>query len=334
MEQHPVPQHITAYQFRLVGDMTLKQFGFLAGGCAVALLFYAAPIASYFKWPLVLFSGFSGAAFAFMPIEGRPLDRWVVAFFKAVYSPTQFIWKKTPVQPEFLQVVPRPKVKKRAPTTPADQARLEEYLKTLPTTTPQTPLDQQEANALNQITNLFQLAQLPATLTPTPTTAPAEEEKPGIKVRKLRQPMATPIRAEKKVEKKPPIKPAPSRIPARRAAPIKKPLRPAQPTVTPKMAPDLPIPAPPERPNVLVGMVLDSENKLVEGAIIEIRDERGSPVRAFKTNKLGQFRIATPLKNGIYEIEVEKEGFKFDIIKITLKGEIVQPIEIRAKGAL
>jgi hypothetical protein len=176
MEQHPVPQHITAYQFRLVGDMTLKQFGFLAGGCVVALLFYAAPIASYFKWPLVLFSGLSGFALAFMPIEERPLDRWFVAFFKAVYSPTQFIWKKIPVKPEFFQITPRPKAAKPPAAAPADRGRLEEYLKTLPAAAPQTPLDHQEASALNQITNLFQLTQLPAALKPSVAPAPGLPE--------------------------------------------------------------------------------------------------------------------------------------------------------------
>ena len=330
MEQHPVPQHITAYQFRLVGDMTLKQFGFLASGCAVAVLFYASPLASYFKWPLVLFSGFSGFAFAFMPIEERPLDRWFLAFLRAVYSPTRFLWKKIPIIPEFFQVVPHPRAIKVVPVAPPDQERLTEYLKTLPTA-PQTPLDQQEASALNQITNLFQLTKLPATLfsAPTPSPQAIEDEKPGIKIRKLRFPPTRPIKFEKAVEESitKPLSPKPTQ----KIAPIKKPPRVAPMTVKPKMAPDLPIPAPPDRPNILVGMVLDQENKLVENAIIEIRDEKGNPVRALRTNKLGQFRIATPLKNGTYEIETEKEGLKFDIIKIILMGEIIQPIEIKVK---
>jgi hypothetical protein len=308
--------------------MTLKQFGFLAGGCVVALLFYAAPIASYFKWPLVLFSGLSGFALAFMPIEERPLDRWFIAFFKAVYSPTQFIWKKIPVKPEFFQITPRPKAAKPPAAAPADRGRLEEYLKTLPAAAPQTPLDHQEASALNQITNLFQLTQLPAALKPSVAPAPGlPEEKPGIKIRKLRLPPTKEIKIEKKVERKP----VPTKRPLKKAAPIKKPRRPEQATVQPKITPGLPIPTPPDRPNILVGMVIDKENKLVENAIIEVRDGKGNPVRALKTNKLGQFRIATPLKNGTYEIEVEKEGLNFDIIKITLANKIIQPIEIKAR---
>ena len=64
---------------------------------------------------------------------------------------------------------------------------------------------------------------------------------------------------------------------------------------------------------------------------MEIRDSQGNPVRAFKTNKLGQFLSATPLHPGEYEIETEKEGFEFDIIKVSLEGKILSPIEIISK---
>ena len=32
LQQHPVPQHIASYEFKLIGDMTIKQFAYLAGG--------------------------------------------------------------------------------------------------------------------------------------------------------------------------------------------------------------------------------------------------------------------------------------------------------------
>ncbi|EKD47460.1 MAG: hypothetical protein ACD_66C00049G0001, partial [uncultured bacterium] len=28
MEQHPVPQNVTGFQFKLIGDITLKQFAY------------------------------------------------------------------------------------------------------------------------------------------------------------------------------------------------------------------------------------------------------------------------------------------------------------------
>ena len=105
-------------------------------------------------------------------------------------------------------------------------------------------------------------------------------------------------------------------------------------TVKPKFEPELPMPSRPAMPNIFVGMVLDNQGKILADVIIEIRDKAGFPVRALKANKLGQFRIATPLKNGTYEIELEKEGYQFDIIKLEAKGEIIEPMEIKAKGKL
>jgi hypothetical protein len=83
--------------------------------------------------------------------------------------------------------------------------------------------------------------------------------------------------------------------------------------------------------NLLSGFIHDPQGKIIEAAILEIRDTAGNPVRAFRTNKLGQFRSATPLPSGLYEIETEKEGYRFDIIKVELKGEILSPIEIVSK---
>ena len=61
-EQHAVPQDITGFQFKLVGDMTLKQFGELAFGVIMAYLFYASSWHPILKWPLTLFFGFFGVA--------------------------------------------------------------------------------------------------------------------------------------------------------------------------------------------------------------------------------------------------------------------------------
>ncbi len=94
MEQHAVPQDITGFQFKLVGDMTLKQFGELAGGVIVAYLFFASNWHPLLKWPLTIFFCFLGIALAFLPIEERPLDVWIANFLKAIYQPTYYVWKK------------------------------------------------------------------------------------------------------------------------------------------------------------------------------------------------------------------------------------------------
>src|SRR3989344_7846330 len=99
MDQHPVPQNISSYEFRLVGDMTLKQFIQLAGGCVAGLVFYRLPLPFFIKYPLIFFSVLIGILMAFVPIQGRPFTQWVMAFIRAVYSPTEFFWKSTATAP-------------------------------------------------------------------------------------------------------------------------------------------------------------------------------------------------------------------------------------------
>ena len=91
------------------------------------------------------------------------------------------------------------------------------------------------------------------------------------------------------------------------------------------------IPATPTMPNIIVGYLHTPDKKIIAGAIVEIRDSQENPVRALKTNQLGQFQTATPLPGGVYEIEVEKEGLNFDIVKVNLDGKPLPPIEIISK---
>ena len=95
MQQHPVPQNVTGFQFKLIGDMTIKQFIFLAGGVLSAYFFSKTISMDLIKWPVVVGTFFLGFAFAFLPLEDRPLDLWVTNFFKAIYLPTMFLWKKS-----------------------------------------------------------------------------------------------------------------------------------------------------------------------------------------------------------------------------------------------
>jgi len=98
-------------------------------------------------------------------------------------------------------------------------------------------------------------------------------------------------------------------------------------TFTPEAAP----PLPPDRPNTIVGQVTTHEGKIVDSAIMEIRDSSGKPVRAVRTNRVGHFITVTPLANGDYEIETEKDQLKFDVIKFRADGNIIPSILIRAK---
>jgi hypothetical protein len=84
MQEHAVPRDITGFKFKLVGDMTVKQFGELAFGAVTAYIILASGLYPIFKWPLGIFFALFGVALAFLPIQERPLDVWIINFFKAI----------------------------------------------------------------------------------------------------------------------------------------------------------------------------------------------------------------------------------------------------------
>jgi hypothetical protein len=145
MEQHPVPQNVTGFQFKLIGDITLKQFGYLAGGLIIAYLstkFFLIP--SLLRWPVAGLWALLGFGLAFVPIEERPLDRWLAAFFKSIYAPTQYVWKKQNRPPEILlqpamEPVLPPPISPRVAAPPVIEKIREEYKATLPKKTKSEP---------------------------------------------------------------------------------------------------------------------------------------------------------------------------------------------------
>lgn len=94
MDQHPIPRQITTFEFKLIGFMTVRQFGYvLLGGIFAYGAFLIIPI---FLINIVLAVAiFSiGAALAFVPINDRPLDVFLQNLYKRIGSPTQFTYKK------------------------------------------------------------------------------------------------------------------------------------------------------------------------------------------------------------------------------------------------
>jgi len=363
MDQHPIPQNVTAYQFRLVGDMTLKQFLELAGGLLAAFLttrFTLLPV--FFRWPLAGILAFGGIALAFLPVEERPLDTWLKNFIRSIYSPTQFLWQKTHPVPDFLTYIPPKVLATPTKITPKDQKYLQSFMQTMRPPAPKNPVDIQEFSSLGRINQL--LGTKLAATAPTPTQ-PTLSASPGIKLRKLQTPEQIKKEAvvwQRQIGQKvknikpppmsavkptvPPPKPAPEAtgpivemVPALRppltvATLFPPPLsvRDGKRRVAPEFAYDLPLPSPPEAPNLVNGMVVTMEDRLLPNSIVEICNSQNQTVRAVKTNKLGQFFIATPLLNDNYEMRVEHPEYTFDIIKIKAEGKIIPPIKIRAKS--
>jgi len=334
MQQHPIPQNVTQYQFRLVGDMTLKQFLELALGLLLAYLFFASNLIFIFKWPLIILSILFGAGLAFFPIEDRPLDQWIINFLKAIYGPTRFIWKKSDKIPAiftFTAHAPTPHntVTKtiKAPTQNAGHTTISD-------------LSETETTQVKSLDSLF--AALPPAPTPPPSTMshePSIINKPTIAIRKLHdQNSVTP----------PPSKPVPSPTPVPQTArakvspdPIPQNLIYSQTaTVHPSPKVDqitnksalksIHLPISPKLANLVVGVVTNKEGKLVENAIVQILDPSGVPARAIKTNALGQFATSTPLTPGSYTIDIEADGTIFTPQQLIINNSIIPPFEIRA----
>ncbi|MFH1244552.1 MAG: PrgI family protein [bacterium] len=337
MQQHPVPQNVTQYQFRLVGDMTLKQFLELMGGVLLAYLFYASNLIFLFKWPLAILSIFLGFALAFLPIEDRPLDQWIINLLHAIYKPTRFIWKKSNKIPSFFLF------------SPHSQENVNAVIKTIKAPVklvPSAPIPDLSAVELAQLASvdaLFSNSSPSSTIVKgvvnqSPTIV---FDRPSVHIRKLRAPTSTPpptihavsiptstppTLAPVSTSTTPPITPTNTVI---FTAPT---IHADAPTVSINTIKTISLPAAPTLPNLVTGIVVDLGGKLVENAIVQIVDQGGVPARAIKTNSLGRFFTSTPLSPGTYTIEVDRSGLQFAPQQLVVNDAIIPPFELRASA--
>lgn len=160
MREHPIPQDVTGYKFHIVGNMTIKQFAEIFLGVIGAVIIYATNLPTVIKWPLMLVSFSFGAALAFLPIEERPLDHWVTTFFRILYKPTRFFWKKKEFIPyvfEYKSKKPQTDVKELYDLTPAKKERIKEYLSSVQLTqNGQDEWDEYQNQRINSILASFQ----------------------------------------------------------------------------------------------------------------------------------------------------------------------------------
>lgn len=104
MEQHPIPQNITGFEFKLIGEMTVKQFAYLVVCVILAYIVWVIPLYAILKWPLIFILVLLGIGLAFVPVQGRPLDKWLMNFIKALFAPSQYIFHKEGTEPDFFAV--------------------------------------------------------------------------------------------------------------------------------------------------------------------------------------------------------------------------------------
>jgi len=82
-----------------------------------------------------------------------------------------------------------------------------------------------------------------------------------------------------------------------------------------------------DTPNIINGYVRGKTGNLIKNAVVIINDSEGSPVRALKTNELGQFAITTAVINGAYTVEVSSDGETFAIMTVDVYGSVLEPLD-------
>jgi len=129
--QHPIPQNFMDVEFKIIGDLTMRQFVYLcAFGGPAYLVFNDSLLSPFFKWPI--FGVLAGLTFILVavPIDDRGADEWIVNFIRAVFGPNERVWMKTPVIPKALSMESIKFIQAGwiATTTTTNRRKVEEYL--------------------------------------------------------------------------------------------------------------------------------------------------------------------------------------------------------------
>jgi len=338
--------------------MTLKQFVQLAAGALISLLLYASPLHPFIKWPLIIVSFLFGVALAFLPIEDRPLSTWIFIFFRSIYSPTYFVWNKSKKPINYF--MPEETSAKPASIKIADRKeKVQELLNPVIKKTEVTSkLEEKEKTFLTKLSQSFIAPNTTVVISTTPMhtfvsnpqAQPFIPTQPQPFVQKVQPVITQQTSVRPTVVVPTPPKAGFDKIQGyqitqpgaqstnggafsgtTKVIPMTYPKQDVQKTATTRFSQDVIPPLPATRENVVVGQVLDQFGQTVEGAILEIKDVDGRPVRALRSNKLGHFMIATPLIEGEYIIQTEKDGYEFEPLKLKVENKIIPAIAIWAK---
>lgn len=383
MDNHPIPQDITGFEFKLIGDMTLKQFAYLAAGLILAWISFSLPVSPLIKLPFTLIFITFGVSFAFFSIEGRSVDTMITNFIKAGFSPTKFIYQPQAQETKNIQTQVQKNAFRPGFYAPAKQS--EEH-----------KLDKKEFDFFHMLSQM---------LTPAASHAPSpagETSKPFIisakgaienksklsssaslqkdrsqselasapkievlvsQTQTLQKELEEAKKEEEKDEGQPSFEAAHQKVLdlekvlsqtalekqklEEEIINLKKQLQTQKPVYAPSVAQapqttknvriipkelekSAGIPIAPEFPNVISGIIKDPRGNPIPNILVEVKDSEGNPVRAFKTNALGQFWASTPLADGSYTIEFEdpNSSNSFDSVAFKAEGNVILPIEV------
>lgn len=95
--RYQVPQFIEV-EDKIVGQLTLKQFIYIAGGTGLSFILYRFVNLYLSAIPIILIMAFSIALAFYRPNEKQTFIQLVEAAFKYYTSARLFIWKKVPAK--------------------------------------------------------------------------------------------------------------------------------------------------------------------------------------------------------------------------------------------
>ena len=209
-------------------------------------------------------------------------------FIKALFRPTQFVYKKSGMPLYFSNKATLTTKQHKSNSAPSQNDNLKLYLQSVDTTSKNSASSfAPNINSTLNTTNVdsFKPAPIPKILSDIPLTKP------------------TPLPIVETAQK--PISPLPKSVNKNNG-----------------------LPNVPDYPNLITGITKDPRGNALSNILIEVKDKENNPVRAFKTSDSGRFASATPLINGVYTIEFEdlKGQNKFEPKTINITGQIILPI--------
>lgn len=273
----------------------------------MAFLINSTKVVFLIRYPLMALFGGGGAILAFVPIGSRPAATWLMAFIKSIYSPTIYTYKKSGGQnwmewqakEETGEIVGQVRPVEDVAIRTKRGNKVKDFIQSLPARKKKTATKSVIKKKVRQKNEAVEI-QPRAMETPLNSLATSNEVKEKEQSDWREKQVILDLKKEK--------------LGATGEA----------------VFGSIPMPSIPDVSNLIVGMATSPEGKIVEGAIVEIQDGKGYPVRVLKTNSLGQFKTSTQLADGKYLVITEKEGQNFDRVNIELDGRIVEPIKIQA----
>lgn len=295
-----MPRQITSFEFKLIGFLTLKQFIYLAVFIPMGFIaFKLVPIPILNILFGIIVAG-GGVAFAFVPINDRPLDVWIKNFVRRITSPTQFTYHKKNPPIYFLRNLYFVSDPHRVMSHIDSQEKLAAYMATKQPTKPAPAVKKQAiANLLHK---------------------PKESLMPQKKVIPVK-----PITSQTTAQVQP-------------KQPVQQQIKPQQPVLQQAkgVATAQAAPQPAVKKAFFTGVVKNHRLIPLPGVLIYVRDDKGAVKRLLKTNPHGVFATFNPLPPAEYSFEFKdpKSSYFFDTMKLKIGESNPRLLEFFSKELL